>query len=228
MSSSNGYRFSFRPIGSWSAPITDRRAVSPFNAGWPATAALLRREVRAISTDRYEVVIVIELDVPEHGIRQSGELRAGAAIDSPRCAVSFDSLHGPLRYMCDRFTSPRDSRTAWQANCRAIALGLDALRRVERYGIASRGEQYTGWQAIGSGIVMGARVSMTEDEALRIIGCGADVTLSRMSSRDEIKAAFRDAANLVHPDRGGNADTFKRLVEARDLLIPPTPQGAHT
>jgi hypothetical protein len=34
----------------------------------------------------------------------------------------------------------------WQDNLRAVALGLEALRRVERYGIAQRGEQYAGWR----------------------------------------------------------------------------------
>lgn len=36
----------------------------------------------------------------------------------------------------------------WQINLRAIALGLEALRKLDRYGITSRGEQYTGWRAI--------------------------------------------------------------------------------
>lgn len=35
----------------------------------------------------------------------------------------------------------------WQHNIRSIALGLEALRAVDRYGISRRGEQYAGFRA---------------------------------------------------------------------------------
>lgn len=35
----------------------------------------------------------------------------------------------------------------WQHNVRSIALGLQALRAVDRYGISRRGEQYAGFKA---------------------------------------------------------------------------------
>lgn len=35
----------------------------------------------------------------------------------------------------------------WQHNVRSIALGLEALRAVDRYGISRRGEQYAGFRA---------------------------------------------------------------------------------
>lgn len=35
----------------------------------------------------------------------------------------------------------------WQHNVRSIALGLDALRAVDRYGISKRGQQYAGFRA---------------------------------------------------------------------------------
>ena len=35
----------------------------------------------------------------------------------------------------------------WQHNLRSIALGLEALRAVDRYGISRRGEQYAGFRA---------------------------------------------------------------------------------
>ena len=59
--------------------------------------------------------------------------------------VAFESKHGPLKYATDVFDH-------WHANLRAIALGLEALRKVERYGITQRGEQYTGFRTWNSGI----------------------------------------------------------------------------
>jgi hypothetical protein len=60
-------------------------------------------------------------------------------------------------------------------NLRAIALGLEALRKVERYGIAERGQQYAGFAQIGAGTAMGQSLDhvMTADEAARIVAEGA-------------------------------------------------------
>ena len=86
----------------------------------------------------------------------------------PAVIIAFESKHGPLKYATDVFDH-------WHANLRAIALGLEALRKVERYGITQRGEQYTGFRTWNSGIEMPA-AQMTELEALEFLrihaGCG--------------------------------------------------------
>jgi len=46
--------------------------------------------------------------------------------------------HRLLRNVCDE---------DWRHNVRSIALGLEALRAVDRYGISRRGEQYAGFRA---------------------------------------------------------------------------------
>jgi hypothetical protein len=51
----------------------------------------------------------------------------------------------------DTFQFAVDMFPSWQDNLRAIALGLEALRKVERYGIANRGEQYAGWAQLTAG-----------------------------------------------------------------------------
>ncbi len=57
---------------------------------------------------------------------------------------------------------------AWRINVRAIALGLEALRKVDRSGIARGNEQYTGFRALGSGIEMPA-AQMAAEEALEFL-----------------------------------------------------------
>ena len=37
--------------------------------------------------------------------------------------------------------------------------------------------------------------------------------------RDDIVWAFRKAARKAHPDAGGSAELFRRVVEARDRLL---------
>ena len=45
--------------------------------------------------------------------------------------------------------------------------------------------------------------------------------VSKNASPDEIKAAFRKKAHEHHPDKGGNAEKFKELNEAHQVLGNP-------
>src|SRR5579863_10251967 len=55
-------------------------------------------------------------------------LYAGAKLRTQGIILTFNSKHGPLSYPCDKYSN-------WQANLRAIALSLEALRAVDRYGV---------------------------------------------------------------------------------------------
>jgi hypothetical protein len=225
-------RLIFRPIEQWDDPVTEWRRESPFTAGWPDTASLLRREVKMLEGPGVDSLIVVQLDVPASAIRQDDGLASRAAVESPRCVVSFDSRYGPLRYACDTYVLRSNSRSSWQSNARAIAKGLEALRAVARWGIAGRGEQYTGFAQLGSGIPMPG--PMTVDEAARLLEAEANLqpgTVGGYVGRDtgEVCAraaiAYRRAAKRHHPDAGGDPAMFRRLTEARDLLIGATTRG---
>lgn len=89
--------------------------------------------------------MVIQIAVrSETMIRRDGWPQERATIEHPGVALSFDSRHGALRYETAEFHT-------WKANLRAIALGLEALRKVDRYGIARSGQQYRGWRALAAG-----------------------------------------------------------------------------
>jgi curved DNA-binding protein CbpA len=53
---------------------------------------------------------------------------------------------------------------------------------------------------------------MTKREALTILGLRAGATLG------DIKAAYRFAAKITHPDRGGNRSEFERVTKAYRIL----------
>lgn len=196
---------------------------SPFRSGWDETVTLLLREGKAIERlGLYESTVVIEVDVPEGMVRQDGMLHRQATVRSPRVAVNIDSVHGALRYICDRFTGRAwgtGSRDDWRVNVRAVALGLEAQRKLERYGIVSRaGQQYTGWAQLGSGIPMGAAGPMdvpTAQQLLKVNGA---------ASPSDVRAAYHAAVKAHHPDTDGDGDgaAVRRLTEARDLLIGAT------
>jgi hypothetical protein len=50
-------------------------------------------------------------------------------------------------------------------------------------------------------------------EAMALLGVPADYT------REDVIAAFRRAVKKAHPDMGGTAEMFRKLVEARDRLL---------
>lgn len=209
-----------RPSDVWTDPVN--REYSPFRSGWDETTTLLLREVRLIErVGLYESVVVLEVDVPDGMVREDGQLHRQAIVRSPRIAVNIDSVHGALRYTCDRFESGnRGSRDGWRVNVRAVALGLEALRKVERYGIISRaGQQYTGWAQLGSGIPMGAASGpMTFERARQLLTVDGEGTPS------EVRAAYHAAVKAHHPDADGDGDgsALRLLAEARDRLIGAT------
>jgi len=54
---------------------------------------------------------------------------------------------------------------------------------------------------------------MTQLQALNILGLDL-----RRAVKENIKAAYRAKAKLLHPDKGGDAAKFKELVAAYELL----------
>jgi hypothetical protein len=103
----------------------------------------------------------------------------------------------------------------WQANLRAIGLGLEALRKIERYGITRTGEQYRGWSALPPATAMGA--PMSPAEALRIIADLAEVDANAVGLGDW-REHYRDAAKYHHPDHGGSPEAWAALDRARHAL----------
>lgn len=206
-------QYTVRPISDRTA-FTGRHESSPFTASWSDTLDVLEREIAALNGKH----VVIEVDVAERGIRNDGQLRADAKAATPAVRVAFDSKHGPLVYATDRYERPswdRSRMDSWQHNVRAIALGLEALRKVDRYGISRRGEQYRGYKAIGGGTGAVA-TAMTTDEARAVLYENAPP-----SKRDQL--GLRDLARWAkagaHPDCwGGDRTRWDRVDQATQVL----------
>lgn len=208
-------RYEIRPLGQWDRPVTDPRASSArFRADWNSTLDLLIREVDMLDGS----LVVLQIDVEDGELRRDGMLRANARVGFPGVKVSFTSRHGPLTYATDAYEQRYwNDLPGWQANIRAIALALEALRAVDRYGVTTSGEQYRGWTAIASKPAL-----MTREQAAEFLAhwAGLGTTLGLFDGYpNAVQAAYRAAAKRVHPDVGGDPDLFRRLTAARDLLI---------
>ncbi|MBW3630660.1 MAG: molecular chaperone DnaJ, partial [Gemmatimonadetes bacterium] len=199
----------YRPIDRWPGEQTRDRKASPFQASFPATLDLLDRELDYLGAKD----VVFQVALREEDFKRDGDPRANARASHPGVILAFNSKYGPLKYATDTFSD-------YQANIRAIALGLEALRKVDRYGITKRGEQYTGWKALPSGSEVGA--AMTVDEAALHLATWGSANLNTPIDPEEligsamlVAGAYRMAAKRMHPDAGGSTDEFQRLQEAK-------------
>ncbi len=209
-------RYEFRPLGRWADPETDpRRSSGLFKAGWSSTLDLLAYEVDCL--DGADPV-VIQVDAPEGMIRRDGMLHARARVGHPGVAISFQSRFGPLRYATDAYDQLwTGSMPGWQANVRAIALALEALRAVDRYGVSKRGEQYTGWRAIAAPAptfpTPDAAATWMREYAAELFGPGGATRWN-----GNLAPLYRAMARKMHPDTGSPRADWDRLDEARRVL----------
>lgn len=214
------------PLGPWTDPVTKpRQSCSAFRATWSATIDLLEREASMLSTR----LIRIDIDVREGDIRLDGLLRADAKVTFPGVRVHLiGTKFGDLQYATDRYESrySGDRLKSWQANIRAIALALEALRAVDRYGVSTRGEQYTGWKALpaGSGVAATSKRDAAEFLERLVVGdegAGRERTVQQILDGGLPDAArlIREARAATHPDRnGGDRAAWDRVEEAAKVL----------
>lgn len=193
-----GIAYEWQPLQN--RPKDRWRDASRFRAKWSNTMDLLERELGHLSVR----TCVVQVDTDRSQFRLDGMLRADARLSTPAVALSFTAKRKALTFPCDTY---RD----WRDNVRAIALALEALRQIDRYGVTSRGEQYTGWAALPP--PAGSFASKADALAFlrKIIGGRADSLPT--------ETALREAEMATHPDRGGKPDDFKQVQAARKVLL---------
>lgn len=200
----SGERWQIEPLGDWGRAATKYRAPGTrFTASWTDTMSMLTSEIGKLGL---RGAIAVRIDVQRGDIRQDGMLYARARVGFPGVVVSFQSRYGPLSYATDAYDH-------WQANVRAIALSLQALRAVDRYGVSRSGEQYVGWRALESGA---PAAFGSVDEAVRWLRSVVHLPGIEGAS---VKLLLRHAAKELHPDRnGGDSSLWERYDQARQLI----------
>lgn len=202
-----------RPVDQdWPHAVTPvgERLRSPFSSPLSSTVRTLVREIYMLGGNS----IVIGLAIPESKIRQDGMPRADATTNDPRVMLAFESKWGPVQFATDVYTR-------WTENLRAIALSMEALRAVDRYGVSKRGEQYRGWKALTTGTDP-ADAIVTTDQAWRVICAAGGWQVEaggEIVAVDDPEGAVRAAVKATHPDvKGGDATEFRRVMKAKEVL----------
>ncbi|MGV0985072.1 MAG: hypothetical protein ACOYB2_10985 [Limnohabitans sp.] len=202
-------RVTLRPLPDWPYEATSPRRDAQFRTpsrridtpsgprwepsrriGYDVTLRELEYEVDML--DGSDVVIGVGLT--EFDIRLDGAPRANARpMRHPGVEVSFNSRYGRLTYATDVFTD-------WRDNVRAVTKGLEALRAIDRWGVAKRGQQYAGF-------------------ALLTAGPGREELGRRLVEKHGSVAA---ALRATHPDTGddeASTDAFQAVLAYRDQEV---------
>lgn len=193
------------PIGAWPTELTARRRASNFASTMSSTLATLRRELFQLEAKD----VRLQVAIPASQFRLDGYPRATAKAEHPGIILTMQTNVGALSYPCDTFTT-------WEDNLRAIALALEALRKVDRYGVTKRGEQYRGFLAIESTAMPAGFTSV--DSAERYLKDLTGYRPAGVGFGDSLETILKRAKRVAHPDTGGDADTFQRVTLAEQYL----------
>lgn len=201
----------FRPLPAWPHPVTRNRRWHPFSASWTSTLTLLVREITHLRGRS----IILAAGFREQDLRLDGWPRSGIPEPPhPGVELSFDSVHGRLVYATDVCAH-------WQDNVRSLALGLESLRAVDRFGISQKGEQYAGWKALPSG---GGLATAEDAWKILVDAHGGGLNLwgewpPADPEGDVLERLYRAASLNTHPDvDGGSAERFVQVKAAFDFL----------
>jgi hypothetical protein len=159
----------------------------------------LEREVDALGA----VTPVLSTNV---SLRLDGRPRSDEAPRDPGVAIYFSFRGKATVLACDRFLDVAD-------NIAAIAGHIEALRRVERYGVGTIEQALAGYKALPADTAANWRA---------VMGFG----LEARPTRDQVDTAYKTLARQKHPDLGGTDIEMAHLNRARDYAFEELGQSS--
>jgi hypothetical protein len=158
----------------------------------------LQEEVDRFGAEDY--VLSTNLETKLNGLPRSGQ----AEPRDPGAALYFHLDGKPHCLPCDTYDRVAD-------NIAAIAKHLEATRAIERYGVATLAEMFTGFQALPAPEGHGKR-HWRDVLGLQARGYPSAPLVVTVA---KIQAAFNRLAKERHPDRGGSDALMAELNIAR-------------
>lgn len=215
--------YKFEPLDGFPRDLTPHweRNASPFGKTWTEVQNILEKELRFLNYRTGSVVLQTAHSAWD--VRKDGKLRSDVrAPEHPGIVLKFDvydskaKRYVQMSFECDRFVQ-------WKANVRAIADAMEALRKVDRYGVSGGGKtnaHYEGYKALPSGD------ELSDDKVADVVLAAFMETHSNfkvkdiLSNRDNFIRAYKQAAAKLHPDNKETGDTkaFLHLQKIKELL----------
>lgn len=201
----------FRPITMWPGQLRSmfERDNARFSSDYQGTLELVTYEAHRLGSDD----VVVQLALSDSDLRKDGLPRAHAKPDHPGAIVVLpESDKGRLSFACDRY-GDRHRVPGWQDNLRAIGKTMEALRAVDRWG-ATQGQQYAGFAELPE-----SSTSVQDAAAFVAWVVGTpEAWDTYLADPAVLRKDVREAAKRLHPDHGGDAESFARLQRCREVL----------
>ncbi len=180
------------PVG---YPRTRERSRAPYKASGGKARDQVLRELRLMDVGDWNVIISTNCPVSSRTMQflvQRGEP------SDPGVAVYFRKKDKPYVLACDRWDKVAD-------NLRAIALTVEAMRGMDRWGVSEMLERvFQGFTALPPPPGQAAKPRHWTE----ILGCGPGIRL------ELAEAAYRELMKRAHPDRGGSVAAAVELNRA--------------
>ncbi len=189
------------PIG-WKRTPPAKRVPSPFATHQAGT---FKRALSVeLATNRLETELErLKAKDPTLSTNVSLNLRGIPRGDErpadPGAAVYFSFRGKATVLACDHYTTVA-------GNIAAIAGHIEALRRIERYGVGTIEQALAGYRSLPADTAANWRA---------VFGFPADKT----PTIEQLDAAYKAAARTHHPDRGGTDEGMAHVNRARDYAL---------
>ncbi len=132
-------------------------------------------------------------------LNMRGIPRGDETPSDPGAAIYFSFRGKATVLACDNYIRVAD-------NIAALAAHIDALRRIERYGVGTIEQALAGYKALPADSAADWRA---------VLGFAATST----PTIDAVTKAYHDAAKVRHPDVGGTEIEMSHLNRARDYAL---------
>ena len=203
----------FKPLRSWPRPLRTEHEGDQFQATYTETLDKLRDELRRVGAEIGTILVVSET--------------ARASKDGPPMAGSRMAYPGVvLRFVKGGSVEVEiatDKYADWKSNLRGIALSLEALRGINRWGCSEQDQQYLGFPALPPPDPDALDTAEAAARFVaRLIDPKSEDDMSRLllDSPAMFEIMFPQARKRVHPDgrNGEGHDDFIKVQKAGELL----------
>jgi hypothetical protein len=181
------------PVGWIVTPASERISMKSWRMPFARIRDSVFRELERFGAD--EVILSTNLPLNRAGLPYSPD----ALLEQPGAAVYFSWKKRMMCLACDRYLSVGH-------NLKAIAMTIEAIRGIERWGASQMMERaFSGFAQLPESVAKDWR---------DVLQFGKSTPTKTM-----IEDRFRALARARHPDAGGTREEFEELVKAKAAAL---------